>query len=96
MEIINSELKGAGWSSSDLIRLSKRIPTAAADYTDAANLEAASLVEDLGELFISTPNLDLCEFISEAENKVLPSLGGPYRDSIYFAAICVLVFHEKI
>lgn len=96
MAIVSAELKSAGWSASDLIKLSKRIPNAAADYTDGTNLEAASLVKSLEELFVSTSAPDLCKFISEAENTILPSLSTPYHDRIYLAAMSLLVFHEKI
>jgi hypothetical protein len=96
MAIVGAELKSAGWSASDLIRLSKRIPDAIADYTDGTNLEAASMVKGLEELFVNTSVTELSKFISDAENKILPSLGAPYRDRIYLAAMSLLVFHEKI
>jgi hypothetical protein len=96
MSIVSAELKSAGWSASDLMRLDKRIPNAAADCTDATNLEVLSLVKRLEELFVVTSASDLCKFISQAENTILSSLSMPYRDPIYLAAVSLLVFYEKI
>ena len=75
---------------------SKQIPDATADYTDATNLEAASLIKNIEELFVNAPHKDLCKFVSEVENKIFPNLSGPYRDRVYLAALSLLVFHEKI
>lgn len=96
MSMINTELKGGGWSAPDLIRLNKRIPSVVADYTDATNLEATNLVKALEQLFSSMVTPDLCEFIGEAENKLLPSLSEPYRNRFYVAAMSLVVFHEKL
>ncbi len=96
MALVNAELKTAGWNGSDLMRLGKKLPTAASDYTNATNIEAADLVARLEGLFAKMAAPDLSKFIAEAESTLLTSLGSPYRDRIYLAAMCVLVFHEKI
>ncbi len=97
MTIVNGELRAAGWSSQDLMRLSKKMPQAAADYTDSINFEAAQLVERLETLFQSeAAGADLPSFIGLAEETILPGLPIPYNDRLYLAALGVVVYYEKI
>jgi Cap4 dsDNA endonuclease len=97
MSIVNDELKSAGWSSQDLMRLSKKMPQAAADYTDSTNLEVAELVQSLEALFQNkAAGASLSTFIDVAEKTVLPGLPTPYNDRLYLAALDVVVYHEKI
>ena len=96
MSLINAELKDSGWAANDLMRLGKRMPVAAADYTDATNAEAANIVERLEKMFAAAMPLDLAQFIYEVEKKILPDLNGPYRDRMYLAAMSIVAYHEKI
>ena len=43
MAIVNGELKDAGWSLPDLMRLAKKMPPAVADYTDLTNVEVVKI-----------------------------------------------------
>ena len=94
--IIYAELDKAGWDATDLMRLNKRIAVATADFSDGTNLEAAALVRNLEDLFESSSVSTISQFIADAEADILPTLSGPYRDRFYLAAMCVLVFNEKI
>jgi hypothetical protein len=97
MTIVNVELKSAGWSAQELMRLSKKMPQATADYTDSTNLEAARLVKRLEELFAGgAPGSDLSGFIARAESDVLVGLPAPYNDRLYLAALSVVIYHENI
>jgi hypothetical protein len=96
MALVNAELKAAGWSGPDLMRVGKKLPIAASDYTNATNIEATGLVASLETLFSNMAAPELGKFIAEAEGTILQSLGSPYRDRIYLAAMSILVFHEKI
>ena len=94
MAIVNGELKDAGWSSQDLMRLAKKMHQAVADYTDSTNTEAAKLVEQLEAAFLN--EADLSTFIALAEQSILPGLSTPYNDRLYLAALSVVVYHEEI
>ena len=97
MAIVNVVLKEAGWSSVELIRLSKKIPIAAADYTDATNVEAAKIVELLEKMFDDNNQAaELAAYIEQAKQELLPDLEGPYNDRIYLAAMSIIAYHEKI
>jgi hypothetical protein len=97
MTIVNDELKDAGWSPQDLMRLAKKMPQAVADYTDSTNLETSELVQHLETLFQDeVGGIDLPEFIVLAEKMILPGLPTPYNDRLYLAALSVVVFYEKI
>src|SRR6202011_1396232 len=79
MTILNDELKEAGWTAQDLMRLSKKMPQAVSDYTDSTNLEAAKLVEHIEALFQgATGGIDPAAFIDLAEQAILPGLSFPY------------------
>lgn len=94
--LVNFELSRSGWEATDIMRLNKRLSTAAADYTDSTNLEASDLVKRLEENFEAAPEVKLSDFIAEAERAILPTLSVPYRERFYLAAMCVWVFYEKI
>jgi Cap4 dsDNA endonuclease len=97
MMIVNGELKSAGWSIQDIMRTSKKMPQAAADYTDSINLEAAKLVLRLEALFEGESAwTDLPSFIDAVEQNELPGLPTPYNDRHYLAALSVVVYYEKI
>jgi hypothetical protein len=96
MTIVNADLSASGWSATNLMRLTKRMATATADFSDSSNLEAAKLVQSLEDLFESLLNTTLANFIVEAETNILPKLSSPYSDKFYLAAMCVLVFNEKL
>lgn len=96
MSLVNEELKAAGWSATDLMKLGKKMPVAAADYTDATNLEAAQIVERLEKQFSSMITASIGAFIAKNESSILPDLKGPYSDRFYLAAMSVVAYHEKI
>ncbi|GMP08098.1 hypothetical protein TM239_50710 [Bradyrhizobium sp. TM239] len=94
--LVNIELKDAGWTSQDLMRMGKRMPQAVADLTDSTNLDAGALVSRLEELFMSQADLaSLSQFISLAEQELRASLYAPY-DLAYLRALSVVVYYEKI
>jgi Cap4 dsDNA endonuclease len=95
MAIIVADLRASGWNSTDLIRLSKKMSVATADYTDATNLEAAKIVEQL-ETLLSAAAVPLPKFIAQAEETLFPHLKSPYDDRMYLAAMSVVAYHEKI
>ncbi|MCC8980601.1 dsDNA nuclease domain-containing protein [Bradyrhizobium acaciae] len=95
MALVFGELKEAGWSSQDLMRLDKRMPQAAADYSDSTNREVARIVLSL-ESLCQNGEITLATFVSEAEQAVLPGLPAPYNDRAYLAALTVMVYHEEI
>ncbi|MCK1392053.1 dsDNA nuclease domain-containing protein [Bradyrhizobium sp. 1] len=95
MALVNSELKTAGWTSQDLMRMAKKIPQAVSDLTDATNLEAGAIVQRLEELFSLQSDAALPEFIARAEEEILMSLRAPY-DAAYLRAFSVVVYYEKI
>jgi hypothetical protein len=97
MGIVNAELATNGWSSRDLMRLSKAMPQATSDYVDSTNLEAAKLVTMLEDLLNELGTGEaLSAFIKNAEQVLLPKLSSPYNDRLYLAALCVVTFHETI
>ena len=97
MTIVNDELRDAGWTSQDLIRLNKKMPQAVADYTDSTNLEATKLVEDLEAFFHGVAGgIGPSVFIALAEKEILPGLSSPYKDRFYLAALSVVVYYEEI
>jgi hypothetical protein len=89
MTIVNGELKDAGWSSQDLMRLTKKMPQAVADYTDSTNTEAAKLVKQLESAFLNEAGIDLSTFITLVEQEILRGLPTPYNDRLYLAALSV-------
>lgn len=99
MNLVAAELKDAGWSSQDLMRLSKRMPQAAADHTDSTNLEASKIVESIESLFHNEGEsgaIGLAAFVALAEQEMLANLPITYNDRAYLAALSVMVYHEKI
>ena len=97
MAIVNGELKDAGWSLPDLMRLAKKMPPAVADYTDSTNVEVAKFVQRLEALFKDQASaIELPTFIRLAEAEVLPEWHVPYNDRFYLAALSVVVFYEEI
>ena len=96
LAIVNEELKKAGWNSTELMRLSKRFPTVTADYVDPTNQEAAELVQKIEQLLADNSDPSLSALVVAAEKEILPTLTWPYGERTYIAAMCILVFHEKI
>jgi hypothetical protein len=95
MNLVSTELKAAGWSAVDIMRLSKKMPQAAADHTDSTNLEAMKIVERLVSIFHSNA-IGLPAFVALAEQELLADLPVPYNDRAYLWALSVMVFHEEI
>jgi hypothetical protein len=97
MTIVNGHLKDAGWSSQDLMRLTKKMPQAVADYTDSTNLEAVKIVQQLEAIFQrSASGMDLSTFVGVAEKTILSGLPIPYNDRLYLAALSVVVYYEEV
>lgn len=98
MNLINGELKAAGWTATELIKLGKCMPTATYDYTDATNSEVSAIIESMAAAFDSNKDgsVSISEFIQGVLGKLLPGLTQPYNDKSYLSALAILVFHEKI
>ena len=94
--IVYAELDKGGWGATDLMRVNKQIANATADFSDGTNLEAAAIVRSLEELFDSLGIPTISQFVGSAEANILPTLGTPYRNRFYLAAMCILVFNEKL
>lgn len=98
MNLINGELKAAGWPAIELMKLGKAMPSATFDYTDATNVEAAKIIQDIIAEFDlnSDGEISISEFVQGVQGKLLPGLSRPYNDKSYLSAMAILVFHEKI
>lgn len=98
MGLVNSQLCAAGWSSADLVRLSKAISEATYDYTDASNAVACGIVSKLEALFDATDNgdIELASFCDKSLSAIGAGLESPYNEKPYLTALAILVFYEKI
>ena len=98
MALVNEELKAAGWTTQDLMRLNKRLPQATADYTDATNVEVLKIVEALDALLEAhiASISSFATLVGLAEKSILPTLSHPYNDRPYLAALSLWVYHEAI
>jgi hypothetical protein len=97
MTLVRDELKDAGWSPQDIVRLGKKMPQAVADYTDSVNLEVAELVNELEEIFArDLGGRGLSSFLADARNELLAGLSSPYNDPWYLAALSVVVYYEEV
>ena len=96
--LINDELKGAGWSTVDLMKLGKQISIAVSDYTNPTNSDAQQLKQRLEHLFNSTAPETLPEFLASAWSQVKVLTDGLplYGEKFYLLAFAVIVFHEEI
>jgi hypothetical protein len=96
MNLVNGELKGAGWTAQDLMRLSKKIPQAVADYNDLTNIEVAKLAQSIEGLFHFEGEKGLPTFVVNVEKCLLGDLSAPYNDRWYLASLSVVIYYEKI
>lgn len=98
MTLVNTELKEAGWSQIELMKLGKKISNAVADYTNPTNSDAAELKKRLEALFHAEGSESLFNFLSSALADVsnLTDNLFPYNEKYYFLAFAVIVFNEEI
>jgi Cap4 dsDNA endonuclease len=89
MNLVNEELKSAGWATQDLMRLSKKVPQAVADYNDSTNVEAARLAQSIEDLFQVEGSKSLPTFVADVEEDLLGNLSAPYDDRWYLAVLSV-------
>nr|WP_230383173.1 dsDNA nuclease domain-containing protein [Paracoccus shanxieyensis] len=98
MSLINAELKDAGWTAIDLMKMGKKISNAVSDYTNPTNGDAELLKQRLELLFHSEAPQTLPDFLSSAFSKVAEITDGLslYSEKFYFLAFAVIVFNEEI
>jgi Cap4-like dsDNA endonuclease family protein len=96
MALVLDDLKSAGWASHDLMKLNKRMSQAAADYSDATNLEVTKIVQQIEALYHQSYGIGLAALVAHAEELLLTKVPIPYNDRAYLAAITVMVHHEEI
>ncbi|MEP3630549.1 MAG: dsDNA nuclease domain-containing protein [Hyphomicrobiales bacterium] len=97
MQLINNELKEAGWAGSSLMRLSKLMPNVVADFSDATNLEVAEIAGKIETLFIEHDSDDLPSFLELVSIRVDDlTRSQPYSDKSYLVALSIMVYHEQI
>ena len=98
MALVNAELKDAGWSAVDLMKLGKKISNAVSDYTNPTNGDAQQLRQRLEDLFHSAVPETLPEFLTSALSQVETLTDGLslYSEKFYFLAFAVIVFNEEI
>ncbi|MDD9741851.1 dsDNA nuclease domain-containing protein [Marinovum sp. SP66] len=98
MALVNAELKDAGWSAIDLMKLGKKISNAVSDYTNPTNGDAQQLRQRLEHLFHSAVPETLPGFLTSALSQVETITDGLslYSEKFYFLAFAVIVFNEEI
>lgn len=98
MALVNAELKDAGWSSIDLMKLGKKISNAVSDYTNPTNGDAQRLKQRLVHLFQSAEPEALTEFLSVALSQMDTLTDGLslYGEKYYFLAFAVIAFNEEL
>lgn len=98
MDLIAAELRGEGWSSTEIIRLGKRLPQATYDFTDATNTEAQNIIATMATLFDQNSSLQnsIGAYVREAIKAAATGHPSPICNAPYLGALAVLVFHEKI
>jgi hypothetical protein len=98
MALVNSELKDAGWSTVDVMRLGKKISSAVSDYTNPTNSDAQRLKRRLEQLFYSAAPEALPAFLTSALSQAETLTNGLslYDEKFYFLAFAVIVFNEEI
>ncbi len=98
MALVNAELKGAGWSAVELMKLGKKISNAVSDYTNPTNGDAQQLKQRLERLFHSAIPETLPGFLAIALSQVETLTDGLslYGEKFYFLAFAVIVFNEEI
>lgn len=98
MTLVNAELKDAGWSAVDLMKLGKKISNAVSDYTNPTNGDAQQLKQRLEHLFHSAIPETLPGFLTIALGQLETLTDGlsPYGEKYYFLAFAMIVFNEEI
>lgn len=98
MMLVAQDLKAAGWKSQDIMRLGKAMPEATYDYNDTTNSEVVEIVKALSALLSKLDGGDpaLSVYLAECEKQIRPSIPQPYNKIDYFAALALVVFHEKL
>lgn len=98
MTLVNAELKDAGWSAVDLMKLGKKISSAVSDYTNPTNGDAQQLKNRLEHLFHSAISETLPGFLNIALEQLETLTNGlsPYCEKYYFLAFAIIVFNEEI
>ncbi len=98
MTLVNAELKDAGWTAVDLMKMGKKISNAVSDYTNPTNGDAEQLKQRLEHLFHSEAPPALPDFLTIALSKVDTVTEGLslYNEKFYFLAFAVIVFNEEI
>lgn len=98
MALINAELKENGWSTTDLMKMGKKISNAVADYTNPINSDASELKMRLEKLFHTETPDSLPKFLSRSLANIsnLTDNLFPYSEKFYFLAFAVIVFNEEI
>lgn len=98
MTLVGQDLKAAGWKSQDIMRLSKAMPSATYDYNDTTNSEVVEIVKALSALLFTLEGGDpaLPAYLAACEKQIRTSVPPPYNAIHYFAALALVVFHEKL
>lgn len=98
MSLVSADLQAAGWLSIDIMKLQKSLPTATYDYNDTTNSEALDIVRSLEARYdaFDIAQLTLAAFLNDCEVSMRPHVPPPYNTRHYFAALALVVFHEKL
>jgi hypothetical protein len=99
MTLVNGALAAAGWSTPDLIRLSKRLPQVVSDYTDGTNVEVAEMARVAEEAIASEAmqGIDIPECIQQLQPMIkVPTGNIDVYDRMYISALVILVYYEAI
>mgnify|MGYP005845213207 CR=1 FL=1 len=100
LSIIVTQLKAAGWSSINLVRLQKKVPEASTDFRNPLNEEVQEIVaimrvtvrDVIGQL------LELENFIPKVVNEVVNNgqIDNFYKQQDYLRALAALVYYDEI
>lgn len=98
MDLVSGELRAAGWTSAEIIRITKNLPQAMYDHTDATNTEAQEVIATMTTHFDSDDALQasLGSYVRSAITTAAAAHPSPYNSSPYLGALAILVFYEKI
>lgn len=98
MSIITDELRAKGWTTAEIIKISKELPLAKSDYTDATNTEVQVIASNMATHFDNHPQLQqsVSDYLSSAIDTMADTHSSPYNSRSYLGALAILVYHEKI
>lgn len=98
MQLVNGELKEAGWTTVDLMKMGKKISNAVADYIDPTNGDAEELKTRLEHHFHTEAAEALPDFLTSALSNIaqLTDDLSLYSEKFYFLAFVVIVFNAEI